>query len=158
MDKDAFLIRKMKNGDEKAMDDFVEKYYGNILNYCFYRCMDRHEAENMTQETFVKFFGALASYRHRGKAINYLYTIARNICIDWGKREFHRRKVETDIGDLSEREEYLGREMMRDDVEAAAAVMDIHSALNELPKDFRRVIELYYYQGMNMRELQICWE
>ena len=56
MDFDFWLIQKMKHGDENAFDVFVRKYYKKILDYCFYHCMDKSYAEDLTQETFVRFF------------------------------------------------------------------------------------------------------
>ena len=80
MDADLFTIRKMKQGDDAAFDAFVRKYYGDILKYCTFHCADRKEAEDLTQETFVRFFAKLSEYRYQGKTKNYLYTIAANLC------------------------------------------------------------------------------
>ena len=86
MDIDFLLIQKMKHGDENAFDVFVHKYYKKILDYCVYHCMDKLYAEDLTQETFVRFFAKLSDYRYRGKTINYLYTIAGNLCKDYFKK------------------------------------------------------------------------
>lgn len=59
MDKDFFLIRKMKSGDEEAMECFVQQYYPVILKYCRYHVEDREYAKDITQETFERFFGRL---------------------------------------------------------------------------------------------------
>lgn len=53
---DFLLIRKMKQGDDTAFDLFVHKYYQEILNYCHYHCFDKAYAQDLTQETFVRFF------------------------------------------------------------------------------------------------------
>lgn len=74
---DFLLIRKMKQGDDDALDLFVHKYYQDILNYCHYHCSDKTYAEDLAQETFVHFFSKLSDYHYRGKTLNYLYTIAR---------------------------------------------------------------------------------
>ncbi len=52
---DVILILQMKQGDEQAFDKFVRKYYGDILSYCKYHCLDQTEAEDLTQETFLRF-------------------------------------------------------------------------------------------------------
>ena len=70
MDADLFTIRKMKQGDEEAFDAFVRKYYNDILKYCTFHCADRKEAEDLTQETFVRFFAKLSEYRYQGKTKN----------------------------------------------------------------------------------------
>lgn len=50
---DFLLILQMKQGNEKAFDKFVRKYYAEILSYCRYHCLDQAEAEDLTQETFL---------------------------------------------------------------------------------------------------------
>ena len=76
---DVILILQMKQGDEQAFDKFVRKYYGDILSYCKYHCLDQTEAEDLTQETFLRFMNNIQSYQHIGKAKNYLYVIAGNL-------------------------------------------------------------------------------
>ena len=86
MDTDFLTIRKMKQGDEAALDAFVRKYYSDILKYCTFHSSDQREAEDLTQETFVRFFAKLSEYRYQGKTKNYLYTIAANLCRNQWKK------------------------------------------------------------------------
>ena len=83
---DFLLILQMKQGNEKAFDKFVRKYYAEILSYCRYHCLDQAEAEDLTQETFLRFMENIASYHHIGKAKNYLYVIAGNLCKNHAKK------------------------------------------------------------------------
>ncbi|MFR8430574.1 RNA polymerase sigma factor, partial [Evtepia sp.] len=82
MDPDAGLIRRMNQGDDEAIEAFVRKYYPQILGYCCYHLRHRQDGEDVTQETFARFFASLDRYRHYGKAANYLYVIAGNLCRD----------------------------------------------------------------------------
>lgn len=86
MDRDFLLVQKMRMGDEKAIEIFVEKYYPRILSYCQVHIGDHGYAEDMTQETFERFFRSLKQYRHYGKAANYLYVIAANTCHDYHRK------------------------------------------------------------------------
>lgn len=54
----------MKQGDDNALDLFVRKYYQEILSYCHYHCSDKTYAEDLTQETFIRFFTKLPDYLH----------------------------------------------------------------------------------------------
>lgn len=144
MDKDFFLIRKMKNGDEEAMDIFVRKYYEKILNYCYYHCADRQYAENLTQETFVKFFAGLPRYKHSGRSMNFLYTVARNLCMD-----FHRNEKER----YAQSSEILEKEICCNQTDEQESRIDMRDALKEIPGDMREVIFLYYFYGFNTREI-----
>ena len=55
MDMDFLLTQKMRMGDEKAVEAFVTKYYGQILRYCRLRIGDYGYAEDAAQETFERF-------------------------------------------------------------------------------------------------------
>lgn len=140
MDKDFFLIRKMKNGDEEAMEYFVRQYYPVILQYCRYRIRDREDAKDITQETFERFFGKLTDYRHMGKAVNYLYVIAGNLC-----RDFYQKKTVLVMEELPEQEE--------NPMEEIAGRIDIEMAVAGLPDALSEVIILYYFQGKKLREI-----
>lgn len=109
MDADFLLIKRMKQGDEDAFDVFIRRYYGDILRYCAYRCADTGCAEDLTQDTFVRFFEKLSDYRHMGKAKNYLYTIAGNLC----RNEYKRQ------AGIPMEEESLAREMKLREIAAA---------------------------------------
>lgn len=79
MDADFRLLSQMKRGEEEAIECFVRKYYPSILQYCHYHLQEIHDAEDLTQETFARFFASLDRYKHYGKAANYLYVIAGNL-------------------------------------------------------------------------------
>lgn len=70
-------------GGNLLMD--LEEYYDDIYRYCFFRMRDRSLAEDLTQETFLRFLETSA-YHDRGKPLAFLYTIARNLCIDHIRR------------------------------------------------------------------------
>ena len=86
MDYDFSLLRRMRQGDELAIEEFVRKYYPLVLRYCRLHLWDAGEAEDVTQEVFARFFRTLPQYQHYGKAANYLYVIAGNLCRDSYKK------------------------------------------------------------------------
>ena len=63
----------------------IEEQYKKIYRYCFYRLHDREQAEDVTQETFLRWF-ASDTYRDTSQVLQYLYTIARNLCTDEYRR------------------------------------------------------------------------
>ena len=143
MQQDFLLVRKMQNGDEAAMDIFVQKYYPKILQYCGYHCPDREAAYDLTQETFERFFRNLIHYHHKGKTLNYLYTIAGNLCIDW------MRKNKITQHGQSIQEDAISGEC---GLEGLDDKMLIEAALAKIPDELREVIILHYFQEFSMRE------
>lgn len=59
----------------------LEEQYDKIYRYCYFKLHRREIAEDITQETFLRFLEN-NSYRDTGQVLHYLYTIARNLCID----------------------------------------------------------------------------
>ncbi|MCM1087027.1 MAG: RNA polymerase sigma factor [Muribaculaceae bacterium] len=153
MQQDFLLVRKMQNGDDEAMDVFVRKYYLQILQYCRYHCADGDSAQDMTQEVFERFFRNLVSYRQNGKALQYLYTIARNLCIDHA-----RKKWEIPMADMEGME--AGGRLGSAGAEAGECLgtarveekVLVEAALERLPGELREIVILHYFQELGLKE------
>ena len=143
-DPDFLLIQKMRMGDETAVGSFVTKYYPKILKYCQLHIDDHGYAQDMTQETFAKFFRSLKQYQHYGKAANYLYVIASNVCTDY----YRKKKVITN--------EVLTDEIP-DTPDAAAEDPDlrltVQAALERLPKELQETAILYFIQERKQKDI-----
>ena len=137
MDEDLILIRRMKNGDDGAIEEFVRKYYPRILGYCRVHIDDSGYAEDMTQETFARFFRTLPNYQHYGKAANYLYVIAGNCC-----RDHCRRHRELPLEELSEQS-----------VEGPEQRIEVRMALAKLPGELWETAVLYFCQDLPQRQI-----
>lgn len=80
-----FVPKPLYKVKEPSTPMDLEERYDKIYRYCFRRLQDRQAAEDVTQETFVRFLGA-EGYRGQGKTMGYLYAIARNLCADQYRR------------------------------------------------------------------------
>lgn len=82
----------------------LEDQYDRIFKYLYFRLHDRHIAEDLTQEAFLRFL-ASRTYRDENRQLQYLYTIARNLCNQhYRDREITYSLEET--GNLSESESF----------------------------------------------------
>lgn len=145
MYSDFLLIRKMKQGDDTAFDLFVRRYYQEILIYCHCHCFDKAYAEDLTQETFVRFFTKLSDYHYKGKTLNYLYTIAGNLCKDYFKQGKEIPMEATELIDKENLEE--------DEIEDTLNRIFIRQALEQLPNELCEVLTLYYFQQLKLTEI-----
>ena len=66
----------------------LDEQYDKIYRYCYFKVHNREMAEDITQETFLRFLEH-SDYADAGKSMQYLYTIAHNLCID----EYRRQKT-----------------------------------------------------------------
>ena len=140
MTSDFFLVQKIKNGDNHAGKQFVEKYYSFIYQYCFLHTRDQECAEDMAQETFVRFFGALMGGAEIGKAKSYLYSIAWNVI-----KNHYKKKKEILLDHLPDIEE--------DNLTEIEIRLDIERALDQLPKEIKETAILFFFQGLKQREI-----
>lgn len=140
MDADFLLVYRMKSGDNQAIEAFVRKYYPLILRYCHLHIKDRGYAEDMTQEVFARFFRTLSGYQHYGKALNYLYVIAANCC-----RDYCRKPEEIPLEELPEQPVF--------EMEPLDLRLDVHTALEKLPKELREVTILFFFQEVTQKEI-----
>ena len=67
----------------------LDEQYDKIYRFCYFKLQNQHVAEDITQETFLRFFES-DRYQDTGRPLAYLYTIARNLCID----EYRKVKLE----------------------------------------------------------------
>ena len=88
---DSELIHKAKNGDAKAYEGLLKKYRNSVYNLVYRMVRDVEEAEDLTQEAFIKAFNSLASFNEEYAFSTWLYKIATNNCIDF----FRKRKLQT---------------------------------------------------------------
>ena len=140
MDADFLLLHQMKSGDGGAVDRFVRKHYPAILRYCRLHVGDLSYAEDLTQDTFERFFRTLDRCRPYGKASSYLYAIAANAC-----RDFYRREAAHPAAALDENAAALP--------DGADDRLDLERALARLPDELREVAILFFCQERRQQEI-----
>ena len=121
-----------------------EAQYDKIYRYCYYKVNNAAVAEDITQETFLRFLEN-STYKENGKELNYLYTIARNLCID----EYRKRVSE-------ELPEELPIESAE---EAIVEGLDMQCALAKLTSMERELVLLRFVNEVPVKvicELQEC--
>lgn len=113
-----------------AMD--LSEQYDKIYRYCYFKLNHKEAAEDVTQETFLRYFGSIR-YEEKGKSLQYLYTIARNLCIDEFRKkpleQLPEEQVSADIADMEER---------------VITSLTIKRALLKLDRESREVLLLRY--------------
>ncbi|MDE7132561.1 MAG: RNA polymerase sigma factor [Lachnospiraceae bacterium] len=136
----------------------VEEQYDKIYRYCYFKLHNRQTAEDITQETFLRYF---QRYDHviGGEALKCLYTIARNLCIDEYRRRTGERMLEYVCGDFV-RNDLRKEKCVRDDLlrsgcsrdelfrenqeEKIITTLTVRTVLSELQEDEQELLLLRY--------------
>lgn len=116
----------------------IQEQYDKIYRYCYFKVQNAALAEDLTQETFLRYF-AQNSYMDCGKKMAYLYTIARNLCMD----SFRRKKTEP------LKEELMGENPIR----RVELTIVIRQALAVLPTEEQELLLLRYANEVPVKEI-----
>ena len=120
----------------------LQEQYSRLLRYCFMKTKDRFLAEDIVQETFLRFWQS-HSYRDTGREMAYLYTIARNLCMD----EF-RKPVIVSFEECPEQ-----AADSRYEPEEAMIQEAVREAMDKLPADLKEIIVLRYVSELSAAEI-----
>jgi RNA polymerase sigma-70 factor (ECF subfamily) len=155
--EDAGLVRRCLAGDEKAYRELVERYQGQVYSLALRMVRRAEDAEDLTQETFVRMFRALARYDLERPFAAWLFTIASRLCID----HIRRRKV-SPIS-LTQRERDSDEEYeievedpgLKPDEAASHAEEGRRTAalIESLPPHYRIVVLLRHVQDLSYEEI-----
>lgn len=116
----------------------LKDQYDKIYRYCYFRVKNAQLAEDLTQETLLKFFSH-RTYISRGKPLAYLYTIAKNLCIDTFEKP-ENVFLEEDIP-------------AKQNFEQLEVSFDLRQAIKALPCDQQEIILLRYANDLSITEI-----
>ena len=153
---DFALVRRAKKGDYRAFDLLVLKYQSRVVSIAFKFVKEIHLAEDISQESFIKAYRSIESFREESAFYTWLYRItantAKNYLVSKGRRK------ESSISDLSifENEDFV--ELPTNDspeqILMAQSLKDtIYDALSGLPEDTRTALSLREFEGLNYEEI-----
>ena len=81
------LCRQAQSGDRGAASALLEKFYRQVFSHQRRLCGNEQMAEDLAQETFIKIWSSLKSYRGKSSFRTWIYTIAYHVYIDWSRKE-----------------------------------------------------------------------
>ena len=143
------LCRRIKRADKNAASELLKIYYADIYSYLRRLCGSKQDAEDLTQQTFLKVWSSLGSFAYRSKFSTWLYKIAHNTYIDWQRRNTSSIQFHADR---------WWQECMDNNPSPFANAAErqlaqrIYEMVDQLDEDKRQVIHLHYYQGLSLRE------
>ncbi len=158
-DPDVQCMLALKKGDRNAFDDLMRKYYPRILNFAYRLVGDRQLSEDLTQDVFMKVYNAAARYRPRSQFQTWLYTIAKNTCLNELRRK-SERIVSLDEP-LDANTPGLKKELPDPGIDPAAKVLQkekekhVRAAVDALPENQKIAVILRRYENFSYAEIAV---
>jgi RNA polymerase sigma-70 factor (ECF subfamily) len=149
--EEAEWIRAAQSGDREvcnaACQHLIERYWDRLYRWLYHLTRDRHAAEDLTQETFLKALGAIQSFRAGSNFRAWIFRIGKNNFVNQMRSE---RRTRHQLPEDAAAPEMSGVELTTENREALEVVK---KAVSELPMDFRMALLLRVEEGLSFREV-----
>ncbi|AIQ64171.1 RNA polymerase sigma24 factor [Paenibacillus stellifer] len=142
------LIRRARSGDQVAFSELVTRYKGRVYRYAAGMLGDRSDAEDVTQEAFVKAYFSLDALDHDYAFTSWLFRIVSNLCKDYLRKRGKTRNAEAPPPD-----ETIPDPSRSDPIGNLSLKISLDEALRHLSVDHREVLLLYDVQGFRYDEI-----
>jgi len=151
---DELTLRRAQKGDPQAFERLVTPHEQLLWRVCWHYTHHQEDAADCLQETMLKAWRAIGSYRGDCALTTWLYRIASTVCLDFLRRQ--KRLPVTESADEMAEEGYAPIDASPTPDEAAIraeSADNIRAAIDSLPGDMRTVIILYALQGLGYEEI-----
>lgn len=146
------LIARTQHGDTEAFTPLVTTYHSRLYTHIFGRIKDAETAKDLTQETWIKAFRAIHTYRGESAFSTWLYRIAENVCIDFFRKQKAILKIDP-LHTVKERHIIDTHPDPCDTLQTQELRKMLRVAIAHLPPIRKRVFLLHYIHEMPVKTI-----
>lgn len=155
MEKELVWIKEAQSGDKVAFRKLVETYQRRLFAFCYDLTGSAADAEDLSQEVFVKMWKGLSSFRTEAKLSSWLYRIAMNTWIDWGRRKnakLDSAKNELEEGSLTDHNGQSFYQLWGPERSTENSILqeELKTALDSLSAKERAVFSLRHFEDLKL--------
>jgi RNA polymerase sigma-70 factor (ECF subfamily) len=147
---DRDLVVRVRRGEVDAYGDLVRLYQTSVFNVCYRLLGERGEAEDMTQDTFIRAYQRIQTFDIERPFGPWIRRVAANLCLNQLQKKFPAQTALEEEFALMEENWPGNPEASLENQERTDAIRE---ALRALPVPFRAVIELRHFQEMDYEEI-----
>ncbi len=154
-ESDVQLIQRILSGDEAAFGVLVEKHQKSVHALAWRKIGDFHDAEEITQDTFLQVYKKLPTLKDPYKFAGWLYVIANRLCVDWiRKKDLGIQSLEDTPVEEIEKTSYTHHVSEQAEIASSERRREIvKKLLTKLPESERTVMTLHYLGEMTVKEI-----
>jgi RNA polymerase sigma-70 factor (ECF subfamily) len=149
-DKDILGLLEVRQYD-RAFAPLLKRYKDKVFRLAFSIMHNETQAEDVTQDIFVKVWKGLPGYHGGASLSTWIYTIARNACLTEIKRRNRHPTISLQEPELETAADCIPA--LQSESPGAGAEMDVEMLLAKLPENYRRVITLFYLEQKAYEEV-----
>ena len=148
---DQKIINQILEGDSSAFSVLVDNYKDLVFTLAMRMIKNREEAEEVSQDTFIKVYKSLNKFKGNSKFSTWIYRVAYNTCLD----RLKKLKREYNVVAIDEFTEHQVKTLDNalDKMEAQEHKQKIQECLQLLPSDDSFLLTLYYFEDQSLEEI-----
>ncbi|MHB8054844.1 MAG: RNA polymerase sigma factor [Candidatus Aminicenantales bacterium] len=151
------LIERLASGDRSAFQEFVESYKNNVYGLAFDLTRNHHDAEDVSQEVFIKVFRSFHTFRKDARLGSWLYRITVNACHDHRRRRPRESEAGKTVPGIDGRPSVLealpGTDLPEKTGDAHLLQIRINRALDSVSERERTAFVLRYYEDLDLKSI-----
>ncbi|MEE8327364.1 MAG: RNA polymerase sigma factor RpoE, partial [Nitrosomonadaceae bacterium] len=153
------LVERAQRGDKQAFELLVIKYQRKLARLLSQFIRDAAEVEDVTQETFIKAYRSLSSFRGDSAFYTWLYRIGINAAKNFLVAQKRRASSTSNGIDIEDAENFEEASQLRDldtpesELMSKQIAQTVHQTLHELPEELRTAITLREIEGLSYEEI-----
>ncbi len=152
---ERYIIKKVKEGDQYAFKKLFQKYQDYVFNICYRMTGNRHDAEDTTQDVFIKIFHSIGNFRGDSAVKSWIYRIAVNACLNRERRRKLTSWVSLDFL-MNGRTEFQPRDESSSpdiNLEQAERERIVQQAIQSLPSRQKTALVLQRYDDLSYQQI-----
>ncbi|MEK7397060.1 MAG: sigma-70 family RNA polymerase sigma factor, partial [Candidatus Poribacteria bacterium] len=146
---DGYIIQQCLEGKASAFGLLVDKYKRSIYALAYSEVRNFHDAQDITQEVFIKVYRNLHNLRRWDSFMGWLYRITINVCKNWVRTE--SRRLDTDF--VEDQDISIIDDPSIESYRQDSMYESVRDSIDSLPEVYRQVLTLRYYGGMSIKEM-----
>lgn len=152
---DQELMRRIQSGDGEALHLLMNQHRHQILNLCYRYLNNQEDAEEVTQDVFIRLFRSAGSYEPRAKLSTFLYRIAVNLSLNKIRDRKLKRFLSLHSMSADERSLDPASDEDQPDValERTEKIERIRKVISSLPESQRTTVILHRFQELSYEEI-----
>ena len=150
------LINRVLNGETAAFSQVVDAYKNLVFSLALQMLKNQEEAEEVAQDTFVKVYSSLESFKGDSKFSTWIYRIAYNTCLDRLKK-YKRKYQEEELNAVTENKIYTTKNALHE-MEQKERSAKVKACLQYLPPEDAALLTLFYFEEKNLNELEAIFD
>ncbi len=160
LDPDARLMVQVQGGDQSAFEELVSRYQNRVLSVLFNAIGNQEEAEDLTQEVFLRIYRARHGYKPTAKFSTWIFTITNNLAMNARRSRRTRRTVNLDADESGPLGARPQEQLLKDPAPTASGQLHasevaelVRQAVDKLDERQRMAVLLSKFEDMGYAEI-----